>query len=439
MRPSGDDVVVKVDIEGRIRITLPLAPEIISRYRGSFVTVPFGRFKIDVTLDDEVSLPLASRTFAEAETIALAVVSSVVDAVRTWDSDVGPGLRGNASDKGPGLPISPELSQQRFCMDAGTVGTVEALDTLSLNGLFEAWAQHHLRAGGAPTTPPYWRVLIARFAAFVGDMPPQEITAQQIRDYRDHLLASGRRLRTARHADFAALRAVFHFAVENGHISANPVTGVKFKADRLATGRNMQAFNADEARAILTAADRETVPAFRWIPWLTALTGSRVSTIANLRVKDVQLVEGMWCLRITREAGPIKTAASERLVPLHSCILERGFLTFVKGCDRERLFVEGGRRGADPSMTSPYNPARSTLRRLTQWLHDLELGIGRDQRKDPNHAWRHWFKEQAFAVGIPEKIADAIVGHAHATASRRYGSVTLKVMAQNLEKIRPPV
>lgn len=260
------------------------------------------------------------------------------------------------------------------------------------------------------------------------------MTAQDLRSYRDHLLRIGRRLRTARHADFAALRAIFQFAVENQMLAANPTLGVKFRQDRLAAADGMRAFSMAEARAILSAADGQTIASRRWVPWLTALTGSRIAAVANLRRDDVVEVDGIWCLRISREAGPIKTAASERLVPLHPAIVKRGFLKFVQACPHERLFV----RPQDASETG-YHPGRSTVRRLTEWIHSLGLDIGRAARKDPNHAWRHWFKEQAFVVGIPEKIADAIVGHSQATTGRRYGQVSLATMARELKRIPSPL
>jgi integrase len=116
--------------------------------------------------------------------------------------------------------------------------------------------------------------------------------------------------------------------------------------------------------------------------------------------------------------------------------------------DGERLFFTPS---ADPvngtSRSNPfnevsrlrYNPGRSVTRRLTEWVHSLGLSIGRSKRKDPNHAWRHWFKERAFDCGVPEKIADTIVGHAQATTARRYGSVSVAAMDKELRKLPSPV
>lgn len=441
---------VKIDSVGRVTVEIPLSPADCDRYRGHSVPVIFGLVRFDVEIQREITLPLASNSFADAESVASVVADNVLSAVRKMKSPLcddycasdeisltrDPSLRPKANaDKAPEPRSVAEI--------ATTAGSSEPI---SFTALFDAWAAHHLRCGGAPTTPPYWRVLINRFVDFLGHDRPDQVTAHDVRGYRDHLIVSGRKLRTARHADFAALRALFHFGIENEFVSIDPTIGVKFKAERLAAGETMSAFTAGEARAILASADRQTIPARRWIPWLTALTGSRVAAIANLRKQDVVQVDGLWCLRISRQAGPIKTAASERVVPLHSAILDRGFIAFVESTRRERLFFDitaqsaNGAGGLPPSPSGQaYNPARSTIRRLTDWLHSLGLEIGRDVKKDPNHAWRHWFKEQAFSAGIPEKIADAIVGHAQATTSRRYGSVSIAVMARELEKIRPPV
>jgi hypothetical protein len=52
----------------------------------------------------------------------------------------------------------------------------------------------------------------------------------------------------------------------------------------------------------------------------------------------------------------------------------------------------------------------------------------------PTHAWRHTFKQIADRVGIPEKIHDAITGHAPASEGRKYGAPTVEDMAKALRK-----
>ena len=58
---------------------------------------------------------------------------------------------------------------------------------------------------------------------------------------------------------------------------------------------------------------------------IAAHTGARLSEFIDAHTKDIELVEGVWCLQIredNREEGQtIKTEGSKRTVPLHSAIL----------------------------------------------------------------------------------------------------------------------
>lgn len=419
---------ITIASDGGYHFSLPLTEARLTRYQGATICVRVDGVAFPVTINRSIPLPLPCQSLQEAKYFAAAISLQVVSATAEESSLV--------ESAAASLPDS----ESRFTASSNASGP-RILDT------FELWRAHHLALDGAPTTPPYWHLLISRFVDHLGHDELATVSAQDVRDYRDHLIRSGRNIRTARHADFAAIRALFHFAVEQQILASDPTQGIRFKLARLATQSRMLAFSDDQARTILQAADRQSIASRRWIPWLTAFTGSRVATIANLRTSDVVEIEGCWALRISRQAGPIKTAASERLVPIHPAILSRGFIDFVERLERDRLFFAPAPMDAfKPSLSNPldpgslarYNPARSTIRRVTEWLHTLGLEIGREHKRDPNHAWRHWFKEKAFAAGVPEKIADAIVGHAQATTARRYGSVALKVMAAEMQKIQSP-
>ena len=83
----------------------------------------------------------------------------------------------------------------------------------------------------------------------------------------------------------------------------------------------------EEARAILTASLNyrprgassarsgrrempQTAAAKRWVPWLCAYTGARVGEMVQLRKQDLRQVGELWVLRITPEAGTVKSEAS---------------------------------------------------------------------------------------------------------------------------------
>jgi integrase len=96
----------------------------------------------------------------------------------------------------------------------------------------------------------------------------------------------------------------------------------------------MRGFTDKEAAIILSAAlapmsnlmTRENAGARRWVPWICAYTGARVNEITQLRANDVVNVDGIDCIRITSEAGTVKTLR-ERVVPLHPHLTMMGSST----------------------------------------------------------------------------------------------------------------
>lgn len=423
---------IRCSHDGAFDFSPPLQPDDLAGLRGERLAVEVDGIAFTITLDERIALPKFCRTIQDAKYFAACLSFQIISQF-VYAAGRAPDRRSAGAARGADV-VRVEPSYRA------------ATGSLRFSDLMSAWRRNHLMNGGAPTTPPYWETLVGRFVDFLGHDDPAQVTAQDVRRYRDHLIASGRLLRTARDSDLTALRSIYKFAVESELLDANPLIGVKLKGQRLATARRMSAFTEAEAQAILAAADREAKPLRRWVPWLTAMTGSRVATMVNLRRQDVALHDGVWCVTVSREAGPVKTAASERIVPLHPALLERGFVAFVQAQQRDYLFVDHTRDGyiVDGRVMQgpdarPYNPGRSNVNRLTEWTRGLGLAIGRKNGKDPNHAWRHWFKERAFSVGIPEKITDMIVGHAQMSTSRRYGAIPLAVMQAELAKIASPI
>src|SRR5690606_28014834 len=84
----------------------------------------------------------------------------------------------------------------------------------------------------------------------------------------------------------------------------------------------------------------------RWVPWLCAYSGARIGEMVQLRKQDVRLEDGRWVMRVTPEAGTVKTGQM-RDVPLHPHLVEMGFPAFVEAAPEGPLFMwTGDGRGA---------------------------------------------------------------------------------------------
>lgn len=171
----------------------------------------------------------------------------------------------------------------------------------------------------------------------------------------------------------------------------------------------------------------------RWVPWLCAYSGVRVQEATQLRGDDIVQVDGIWAIRIRPDAGTQKNN-SARNVPLHLHLVDQGFAKFAQDAGNAPMFYDGEAQAAQKKSdpTNPQKPlAVKTREHLAKWVCDIGVD---DPELSPNHAWRHLFKELGDECGIPEKISDAITGHAPANVARSYGKARLEVMARELAK-----
>ncbi|WP_199261778.1 site-specific integrase [Paracoccus binzhouensis] len=135
--------------------------------------------------------------------------------------------------------------------------------------------------------------------------------------------------------------------------------------------------------------------------------------MTQLRKEDVWKEGDRWIIRITPEAGGVKTGVY-RDVPLHRQVIALGFMDFVEAAQPGPLFHAG------KTSARYLASARTTAGRVSQWLQELHLvppGV------QPSQAWRHRFKTQVRDLGADSRVVDGIQGHASRTAADDYGDV----------------
>jgi integrase len=256
------------------------------------------------------------------------------------------------------------------------------------------------------------------------------ITREEAQDWANALINPERGPRTVRDVWVVAARTVFSWAVDSKLLANNRFTDVRVSVPRGATTRETKAFRTDEFRTILNAASAVTevtnasTAARRWVPWLCAYIGARVGKITQLRGSDVVHQDGVDAIRITPEAGTVKTRKTT-LIPLHEHLLKQGFLDFVETRGKGPLFYE---RPSAQRPDDPTNPRKSRYvkgrEHLAAWVRSLGVN---DRALQPNHAWRHTFKQIADRAGISERMSDSITGHAHKSTGATYGAPTKDV------------
>ena len=301
--------------------------------------------------------------------------------------------------------------------------------------LFEQWVAE---VKPAASTVDRWRGVFLKLEEDFPTHSATTLTTEEIREWLRSLSNPERSAATVRDVWKVAGRTVFGWAAEHKLLSHNPFDNIRVTVPRKTTVRETKAFTAEEIKIILKAASAISQPrtkseaARRWVPWFCAYTGARAGEITQLRGVDVVTPDGIPAIRITPDAGTQKLR-KPRTVPLHAHLIEQGFLAFAKSCGRGPLFYnEDKGTPAAHELTNPRKPRSMKAReRLAKWVR--ELGIT-DPEVQPNHGWRHSFKQIGHRNEISERIVDAIVGHSPLNVGRGYGTPTLNDMAAALRK-----
>lgn len=308
-------------------------------------------------------------------------------------------------------------------------------DKPTLTGIFALWEREHLANGKSKKTAADFRHKLDSLREFVGHDDAEQVSPEDVIAWTDRLrFTDGLSPRTVSNKYLVAVKTVFGLAAQRKVLRTNPAKEYTIKVPK-AQKLRPKGFTDPEATAILTAAPAapdtqvrrpaHTKLALRWLPWIAAYTGARVGELAQLRREDLLTEHGVLALRITPEAGAVKSG-NYRLVPLHPHLIEKGLPEFIRSRPGCPLFFRQG-----DTIEDPVTRAQSLGKVIGKWVHN-NVGIGSEVQ--PNHGWRHRFKTLARDVGIPLEYVDAIQGHEDGRAAAAYGDNTVKALKREIER-----
>ncbi|MEX3630186.1 MAG: DUF6538 domain-containing protein [Burkholderia sp.] len=285
------------------------------------------------------------------------------------------------------------------------------------------------------------------FEEAVGVVPLQRLTKANGAQFVAFLLDSERRgfgAKTAgNHA--ACITALLNVAVKDDLIERNPLD---LTFDKSADAETREPWtDAEMARMYghaLFSDGMAAIPMWhkvspedgRALLLLLLHTGARIGEIAQLRRSDFLTRGGIKAIRITAEAGAVKTTDSERVVPLATHLLSDPWF------DAWLSQVVAGGGSDSPAMPSMHGRARGPADAATQWFklfrEDAGLPSG---RLHGSHKFRHWIRSTLADKGVGDATADSITGHAAQGSSGRVvytASASLPVMLEALDRITYP-
>jgi integrase len=209
----------------------------------------------------------------------------------------------------------------------------------------------------------------------------------------------------------AAYKGLFKWAEENSYVEKNVFAGLAIKQGKTA-GKAREAFSSEQIELIQNTIIHNEQGLIKkkyqyWGPLIGLYTGARLNEIAQLELNDIRQEDGIWCFDINdqSEGKTLKTTSARRLVPIHSKLIELGFIKYVqtlRSSKKTRLLHELG-----------YSEGTGYGRNLSRWFNGPFLkALGMDKQGLVFHSFRHTMNTNLLQSDVGDPLVKSILGHA---------------------------
>lgn len=284
-----------------------------------------------------------------------------------------------------------------------------------------------------------------RFAAWIAekngtpDTPISHIDRKTIAEYIDHLIIVRKLgLTTIKQKHLAALGGLFDLAISKGDYpdETPPTRGHKIisKNDikKRSSKSSWKQFSTDELKKIFEPTHylkHRTKPDDFWLPFLALFTGARLNELCQLPHADIKQEHGVWLLHINDEGDKqVKSIAAVRKVPIHSKLLELGFLDYVE--DTKSF---GGMIFPHLTQNKFGGYSDTPSERWGKYLDD----IGIADKKKVFHSFRKTANDRLKQSGVHVEARCQIVGHEFESINSQVYSeeLQIKLLREHIEKL----
>ncbi|SPA00494.1 conserved hypothetical protein [Cupriavidus taiwanensis] len=283
---------------------------------------------------------------------------------------------------------------------------------------------------------------LALFEQAVGLVPLSALKKTVGARFVDFLLAPERswtRKTASNHA--ACITALVNVAVKADLLERNPLD---LSFDKTVGAKTREPWTDDELKRMLahplfsermdeTPRWQDVAPTDGRAALLLLLhTGARIGEIAQLRKEDFQTRSGIVVIRITPDAGTVKTDES-RVVPLAGHLRDDPWFA---------QWLQATMGGTGPAFPSACGRARGPGDTMGQWFRQFRAAAALPEgRLEGSHKFRHWLRSALAEKHVGEATMDSITGHsAQGSAGRKVytADASIPIMLDALDRISWP-
>lgn len=210
--------------------------------------------------------------------------------------------------------------------------------------------------------------------------------------------------------------SIIKHAIKHKYLNYNAFEGVSVNKKNKKVNEQRNSYSRKDINLLLSTEihtkSKFKKPSHYWLPLLGCYTGARLNELCQLYKSDIVKINEIWCIKFTDERADqnLKTPSSKRIIPVHSKLIELGFIDYVQSFE-ERIFPE-------LNYDEKHNYGGAT----SKWFGRLKTKLGFKRGHD-FHSFRHtvvdFYKQE---TEVEQRFVMGIVGHENGSITfDRYG------------------
>jgi len=202
---------------------------------------------------------------------------------------------------------------------------------------------------------------------------------------------------------FSGVRALFKWLLKSGYIRSNLAVEHLENVEKKRRIVGLP-FEDNDLKKLLSRPKKDIV---FWSTMIGMFTGARREEVFQLRPEDIVKRDGIWCFSHNQKNGnKVKTNGGERIIPIHSKLIEAGFLDFVK----ENSNNENGRLFEDLIWSEEGKWARIGIRKFDYQLNKFKIKPKQKNKRKSFHSFRYLMADNLIENKIDGGVIDALMG-----------------------------
>ena len=307
------------------------------------------------------------------------------------------------------------------------------------------------------------RYILNSLVEVFGDKPIHLISKEKLREYKEIVLAlpknrnkhtcykglnikqivkvemSERDRISDRNASkyLSRAKSFFKYAYRNSFIAEDVGEALSYRLSENASIRRVP-FSQTDIRKMINSPEYTSGKlrgAKYWAPLIAMFSGMRLEEVCGLRVSDIRHLSNIWVFSVREnETRKLKNKTSIRDVPIHSKLIELGFIEFVKmqkkyGFDRVFSELQSHRDGYSNTVSKWFSgfQKRCDLAPLTNSYEVRSF-----------HSFRHTVSTALASSDLQERVINKLLGHSYGdseTMKTYTHAINIKRLKEAVDKI----